>query len=121
MNKRNKFQATVDKLKPDVIGVTESWCNPTIMDSEIALTVVESKTKMFADDTKVYNRVQKNNTTGSDIIQDDLHHLNDWSNKWLLCFNASKCKCMHMGSNTSESTYTPLVEKRSRKTKRKKI
>ncbi|XP_072040364.1 uncharacterized protein [Amphiura filiformis] len=36
MSKRTELEATIDDLKPDVIGVTESWCNSTIMDSEAA-------------------------------------------------------------------------------------
>ena len=56
--------------------------------------------------TEVYNRVQRNSIRGSDIIQDDLHHLNNWLNKRLLRFNALKCKCMHVGSNNPEITYT---------------
>ncbi|XP_072023434.1 uncharacterized protein [Amphiura filiformis] len=74
--------------------------------------VVSSKTKMFADDTKLYNRVQKNSSKGGDDIQEDLNHLKDWSESWLLRFNASKCKCMHMGINNNERSYV-LGKKKS--------
>ena len=30
LNKRGEVQATIDDLKPDIIGITESWCNETI-------------------------------------------------------------------------------------------
>ncbi|XP_072040383.1 uncharacterized protein [Amphiura filiformis] len=60
---------------------------------------------MFADDTKLYNRVKKDSTEGSDAIQDDLNQLKDWSDTWLLRFNASKCKCMHLGNDNPEKSY----------------
>ncbi|XP_072017081.1 uncharacterized protein [Amphiura filiformis] len=60
---------------------------------------------MFADDTKLYNRVKKDSTEGSDAIQDDLNQLKDWSDTWLLRFNVSKCKCMHLGNDNPERSY----------------
>ena len=37
MNKRAELQATIDEIKPEIIGITESWCNKTIVDAEIAI------------------------------------------------------------------------------------
>ena len=37
--------------------------------------IVESKVKLFADDTKLYSRVQKDDPEGSDTIQNDLTNL----------------------------------------------
>ena len=68
--------------------------------------IVESKVKLFADDTKLYSRVQKDDPEGSDTIQNDLTNLEDWSDTWLLRFNAAKCKCMHFGHDNPEITYT---------------
>ncbi|CAG2248857.1 unnamed protein product [Mytilus edulis] len=41
-------------------------------------------------------------------LQDDLDRLCDWSRKWKLSFNASKCKVMHFGQNNNLSRYTML-------------
>ena len=51
---------------------------------------------MFADDTKIYGKV--NSQEDIDIIQKDLENLQVWSEEWLLKFNAGKCKTMHMGT-----------------------
>ena len=32
-------------------------------------------------------------------LQEDLTNLQNWSDKWLLQFNAEKCKVMHVGHN----------------------
>ena len=37
INKMDMFQATVFELKPDVIGITESWANDNIGDAELSL------------------------------------------------------------------------------------
>ena len=51
--------------------------------------------KLFADDTKVYGQVQQ--LDGQSSVQADLDSLSEWSAKWLLPFNAAKCKIMHLG------------------------
>ena len=61
---------------------------------------INSSTKIFADDTKVFSQVKTNEDCIS--IQNDLHSLFDWSQKWDLHFNASKCVHIHIGSK-----YTP--------------
>ena len=45
--------------------------------------------KMFADDTKVYAKIQDEQDCHS--LQDDLNRLGAWSRKWLLRFNETKC------------------------------
>jgi hypothetical protein len=53
---------------------------------------VQGLIKMFADDTKVFNKV---NTPSEQMsLQEDLRSLEDWSLKWQLRFNADKCKVM---------------------------
>ena len=48
---------------------------------------------MFADDTKIWARIQKL----EDSLQYDLDKLVEWSKQWLLAFNPEKCKVMHIG------------------------
>lgn len=51
---------------------------------------VQSSCKIFADDTKIYER-----SKNYDSIQDDLMYLAEWSEKWNLNFNVQKCKVLH--------------------------
>ncbi|MBA5248939.1 MAG: hypothetical protein FE834_05320 [Gammaproteobacteria bacterium] len=65
--------------------------------------VVHSMVQMFADDTKVFRRMEK----GSDSrdLQKDLNNMQKWSSDWQLKFNASKCKVMHLGGKNSKHIY----------------
>ena len=69
--------------------------------------IITSSVKLFADDTKLYNQITREYSEGGDRIQADLQTLEGWSNTaWLLRFNASKCKCMHMGYDNPSRSYT---------------
>ena len=61
--------------------------------------------KMFADDTKLMQKLIS--TTSHNELQDDINRLIEWSKKWELKFNTSKCKVMHFGNDISNS-YTML-------------
>ena len=63
---------------------------------------VTNSIKLFADDTKLYSRIPD----GHAGLQADIDALQRWSEKWLLPFNISKCKVMHVGSHNPEHTYT---------------
>ena len=63
--------------------------------------VIENMVKLFADDTKVYATV--NNTDERDSLQNDIDRLMNWSDTWLLKFNKSKCKHIHLGPETGTS------------------
>ena len=58
---------------------------------------IQSKIKIFADDTKIYNSV--NNYI---ILQDDVLALSKWSDQWLLPF---KCKVLHYGKHNTNHEY----------------
>ena len=64
---------------------------------------VTATAKMFADDTKVYRRIQ----TRSDCqeLQNDLNRLAAWSKQWLLNFNATKCVALRI-RNAVKYVYT---------------
>ena len=62
--------------------------------------VVRSICKIFADDTKIYES-DKNHQS----LQEDLHKLLEWSERWQLFFNSSKCSCLHYGSTNKKHTY----------------
>ena len=58
---------------------------------------------MFADDSKLYRIIQ--NPCDTDILQQDINYVSDWSKLWLLNFNTTKCNVMHLGRN-DKATYT---------------
>ena len=62
---------------------------------------IESTCKIFADDTKLFNK-----PTSSNKIQDDLFKLQTWSEKWQLGFNVSKCKVLHIGNQNPGIPYS---------------
>lgn len=68
--------------------------------------VVEGIVKVFADDSKVYSCVKTEDDY--ERLQADLDKLCDWSSKWKLSFNASKCKVMHIGRKNENYRYTMI-------------
>jgi len=62
--------------------------------------VIQSYIKIFADDTKIFNSPQNSN-----IIQQDLNSLQQWSDTWQLKFNANKCKVLHIGKQNPCNSY----------------
>lgn len=65
--------------------------------------VVKGLVKIFADDTKLYGKA--GNQVDHLQMQRDLDSLCDWSDKWKLRFNASKCKVMHLGHDNPCVSY----------------
>ena len=66
---------------------------------------------LFADDSKIYCRVPRENNKNpklegaNEILQRDLHALENWANKWKMSFNVNKCKIMHLGYKNAEHQY----------------
>ena len=61
--------------------------------------IVESMCQLFADDAKVFRSVSLRDNHGNLKLQEDLHKLWNWSEKWQLPFNTGKCKVLHLGHN----------------------
>jgi hypothetical protein len=59
--------------------------------------VVESFIYMYADDSKIFRKV--NFIYEAESLQKDLDSLQEWESKWQLRFNVDKCKVMHLGGN----------------------
>jgi hypothetical protein len=57
---------------------------------------ITSQTRLFADDCLIYRTIQSQ--TDHKILQDDLHQLETWQEKWLMQFNPSKCSVLRMTS-----------------------
>ena len=64
----------------------------------------ETLLHIFADDTKVYQSITSHNDCCK--LQETIHALNDWSDKWLIKFNINKCKVLHLGHNNPQFNYT---------------
>ena len=64
---------------------------------------VKSYCKIFADDTKLYKEI--NNLKDYEDLQDDIYELCRWTTKWLLFFNANKCKVLLIGNNNPRFDY----------------
>ena len=71
---------------------------------------IKCDTKMFADDTKLWCKITKDED--SCILQDDLDKLKTWSNTWQLKFNTDKCKIMHIGHSIDTKYYMNNVSER---------
>ena len=64
---------------------------------------VRNKLIQFADDMKLWRTVQS--VEDQQSLQADLDSLNQWSNEWLMKFNAKKCKVLHLGQNNLKLNY----------------
>ena len=67
--------------------------------------VIDCLNALFADDTKVYSPVQT--IDDARALQNNLNNLDEWSDKWQLSFNVSKCKVVHFGNGNHESMNIP--------------
>ena len=67
------------------------------------LPEVVHNAKLFADDTKLYGKSCTDEDQRS--IQEDINSLIQWSDSWLLKFNISKCKHMHLGTRNTQTVY----------------
>jgi len=54
-----------------------------------------SRILKFADDTKLFRTVV--NLSDHSMLQNDLDTVCEWTNRWQMKFNVSKCKVMHYG------------------------
>ena len=64
---------------------------------------VDSRIKMFADDTKIYRRIE--GETDCDALQHDLDNLQTWANTWQMSFHPEKCKTLHVMDPEAKNTY----------------
>ncbi|VDM02598.1 unnamed protein product [Schistocephalus solidus] len=80
------------------------------------VTGLDCDTAMFADDINIWKVIR--NEADEANLQAKLHRLEEWSNNWLLPFNATKCNILRIGRTSSGHhkmfylDYTPLPELR---------
>lgn len=58
--------------------------------------------KLYADDSKIIGVIKSPSDLES--IQLDIDRAVEWSQRWLMRFNLSKCKVMHVGRSNNKST-----------------
>ena len=56
--------------------------------------------RLFADDTVVYMEVSS--FTNAALLQQDLHRLEEWEDKWQLTFNPEKCNVLRVTRSTNK-------------------
>ena len=59
--------------------------------------------KLYANDAKMYAIVNRKHD--ANVVQRDLHNIDDWSDKWDLKFNDQNCSNMHLGIEHCVATY----------------
>ena len=65
---------------------------------------VRSSLLLFADDTKLYRTIRSYGDVQQ--LQEDIDALYQWTRLWLLSFNTSKCKILHIGLDAFSTSYT---------------
>ena len=76
---------------------------------------VKSQIKMFADDTKLYSRVDRVDNDGINHgaadLQDDLDALTEWSDRWQLKFHPEKCCVLKLGQDRGNAYHMDTKDK----------
>lgn len=65
---------------------------------------IKSQLFMFADDCKFFRQILSNEDT--EIMQEDLDTLHEWSKKWLLKFHPEKCVNLRISLNKQPEVHT---------------
>ena len=79
--------------------------------NDLPLDVI-SPLSLFADDSKVFTKIVKDESTilqgrwGKEVLQKDLDNIKVWAGKWKMEFNVGKCKIMHLGKDNPKHTYS---------------
>ena len=62
--------------------------------------------RLFVDDTVVFMAVSS--PTDVTLLQEDLHRLEEWEDKWQLTFNPEECNVMRVtrSTNQTDTEYT---------------
>ena len=66
-------------------------------------TVTNCDLKIFADDTKAFTTVKSPDDQLK--LQKCINDLTEWTTRWLLKFNSTKCKVLHIGDNNPGYKY----------------
>ena len=87
-----RVNGEISQSKPVISGIPQgSVLGPLLLILYIndLPDTVQSNILLFADDTKIFNKVSS--FEDATKHQNDINVLNEWSDKWLLRFNTDKC------------------------------
>ena len=68
---------------------------------------LSSKMRLFADDSAVYRKIDS--MADAQELQRDLFKLQEWSNKWQMCFNIGKCKTLRITRKMNKISHIYLM------------
>ena len=68
---------------------------------------IQSNIRLFADDSIVYREIRS--PADHHILQTDIQKLTDWSNKWQMNFNTSKCHLFTITHKPKPSDFTYTI------------
>ncbi len=69
---------------------------------------VSSNIYMYADDTKIYREIKSDDD--SELLQQDLNKMSEWSETWLLKFHPKKCASISIGKHENKWKYHLLAD-----------
>ena len=69
----------------------------------VLVNELECPVLLLADDAKIFKEIRSQDDI--EAMQRDLRRLENWSEKWLLDFNADKCATMHIGHRNPQVSY----------------
>ena len=72
--------------------------------------LVQANIKMFADDTSLYLNVD-NPVAAAETLNSDLSDIDQWSNDWLVTFNALKTNSMLISRKTNPPNHPLSVSR----------
>ena len=101
LSNRTQYVA-LDGISSDCTNVTSGVPQGSVLGPTLFIyyindlpEVVDTLLKIFADDTKSYDKAETQDD--HDKLQNSVNNLVKWSNDWLLGFNCDKCNCLHLG------------------------
>ena len=109
----NRTQQGINKWFSFCSGKRHIWCTPRISPWPCPLSSIhkwyitnqiQSNIRLFADDSIVYREIRS--PADHHILQTDIQKLTDWSNKWQMNFNTSKCHLLTITHKPKPSEFT---------------
>ena len=109
LSERTQY-VTVNNNKSQSVPVTSGVPQGSVLGPTLFIyfindlpSVCEALVKIFADDAKSFNYILSEEDCLK--LQRTLNSLKEWSNIWLLDFNATKCNVLHLGKNNKKYQY----------------